>query len=188
MKSASPRRSSQIALLGLAFLLPLSAGCGGDGDSEQVSAGASAPTAPQGGEKSIEEFGSEAEGRGREELLNAFRGSLEAMAARDYGAACSYLADTVHRSLEQFVGGGSRAKGCEALLPKLLTPTAAAIAREQANGDVKKVRMEGDRGFVVFHAPGAKLYQLTMVREGGKWKAATVGGSVLIPSAATLGQ
>ncbi len=50
------------------------------------------------------------------------------------------------------------------------------------------MRVQGDRAFVVFHAPGAKLYQMTMVQEGGNWKTATVAASVLVPSAATLGQ
>ncbi len=49
------------------------------------------------------------------------------------------------------------------------------------------MRVQGDRGFVVYHAPGAKLYQLTMVREGGAWKAATIAGSILVPSPAMLG-
>ena len=43
------------------------------------------------------------------------------------------------------------------------------------------MRDEGDRAFVVFKAPGAKLYQQTMVREGGEWKVATVAASVLVP-------
>jgi hypothetical protein len=49
------------------------------------------------------------------------------------------------------------------------------------------VGVRGDRAFVVFHAPGAKLFQLTMVREGGRWKTTTIAASVLVPSAATLG-
>jgi hypothetical protein len=71
---------------------------------------------------------------------------------------------------------------------KAARPTAVAIAREQANGHVTKVRVEGERAFVVFHAPGAMLYQLTMVRDDGEWKTATVASSVLVPSAATQGQ
>lgn len=185
------RRGLSLAALGLVLVVVALSGCGEEersnrGDGRGEAEGAS--QASGGGEKSIEGFGSEATGEERTVLLSAFHGSLGAIGARDYATACSYLAASVHRSLVQFIGRGSKDKGCEALLPKLLAPTAAAIAREQANGHVTKVRVAGDRGFVIFHAPGARLYQLTMVREGGRWKAATVAGSVLVPSAATLGQ
>lgn len=142
----------------------------------------------EGGEKSIEAFGSEAEGSGRSAVLGVFTGYLKGIAAKDYATACSHLAVTVQRSLEQLVTPALRRKGCPAILPKLLSPTAAPIARQQAAGRITKVRVQGDRAFVVFHAPGAKLYMLTMTREGGEWKAALVAASVLVPSAATLGQ
>ncbi len=63
----------------------------------------------------------------------------------------------------------------------MLALTADEIARELLEGEVAKVRVEGNRGFVVFKAPGVELYQLTMAREGGEWKAATVAASVLVP-------
>jgi hypothetical protein len=72
-------------------------------------------------------------------------------------------------------------QGCAAILPKILSPTAPAVARAQAKGEVTKVRVEGGRAFVIFHAPGAKLYQMTMVRENGRWKTATVAAAVLVP-------
>jgi hypothetical protein len=43
------------------------------------------------------------------------------------------------------------------------------------------VRVDGDRAFIVFHAPGAKAYQMSLVREGGEWKVTTVVASVLVP-------
>lgn len=134
----------------------------------------------RGGEASIEEFGSEAEGSEREAVLAVFTGYLNAIAEEDYPAACSHLAATVRSSLTQLAGEASRS-ACAALLPKLLAPTAPRIAHEQANGRITKVRAEGDRAFVVFRAPGAELYQLTMIEEGGEWKATTVGASVLVP-------
>lgn len=146
------------------------------------------PSHYEGGEKSIEDYGSEAEGSDREALLSSFHTYLAALAAKDYATACSYVTKRVQRSLEQFVTPALRRKGCAAILPKLLSPTAAAIARQQAAGRVTKVRVKGAMAFVVFHAPGAKLYQLTMAREGGAWKATTVAASVLVPSLATLGQ
>jgi hypothetical protein len=55
------------------------------------------------------------------------------------------------------------------------------VARQQADGQITKVRVQGNRAFVVFRAPGAKLYVTGLVEEGGGWKATTVIPSVLVP-------
>jgi len=137
--------------------------------------------AARGGEASIEEFGSEAGGSERGQILTVFTGYMNAIADKHYDSACADLSAAVQGSLEQLAGEALKAKSCAAILPKLLAPTAAQVARQQANAEVAKVRVEGDRAFVVFKAPGAKLYQLTMVEEGGEWKAATVAAAVLVP-------
>jgi hypothetical protein len=187
------------AVLAVLLLLALAAaGCGGGGgdstSTAQQAGSASGDSSPpqsrkpyQGGEKSIEEFGQEASGSQRSALLGAFHAYLGALAARDYASACGHLSVNVRRSLEQLLAKAKKGVGCPRVLPALLAPTAATIARQQDEGQITKVRVKGERAFVVFHAPGAKLYQLTMVREGGRWKVATVAASVLVPSAATLG-
>jgi hypothetical protein len=147
------------------------AGSGGGGSSQPGT----------GGEKSIEEFGAEATGSEREALLFSFHAYLEALGRRDYATACSQLAKTVQRSLEQFAPGAPGHRGCAAILPHLLAPTAAAISRAQAAGRVTRARVKGSRGFVVYHAPGAKLFQMPMVREDGEWKVGLLAGSVLVP-------
>lgn len=171
-------------LLVLAVLIG-TGGCGAG--SSSVESGQPQPHG-EGGEKSIEGFGAEAGGPERVALLGAFHGYLEAIASGDGASACSRLAARVRHSLEQLVGGRVRRGGCAAILPRLLTPAAAAAGRQQAEGKVTRVRAKDGRAFVVFHAPGAKLYQLTLVREGGRWKAATATASVLVPSASTLGR
>ncbi len=183
MKSGPKLIATGLVLLLLATGL---IACGGssDGTSSAVSTATTAPAGGEdhkGGEASIEEFGSEAEGSDREQLLAVFDDYMNAVADKDYGTACSHISATVQGSLEQLAGEAHGGKGCTAILPKLLSPTAPAVAREQANGKITKVRVEGDQAFVVFHAPGAKLYQLTMVKEGGEWKTATVAAGILVP-------
>lgn len=150
--------------------------------------GGGGPPPHEGGEKSIERFGAEASGPERAALLDAFHSYLKAIAAGNSGTACSRLAARVRHSLEQLASGESRREGCAAILPRLLAPAAAGAARQQAEGRVTRIRVGGDRAFIVFHAPGARLYQLTLVREGGRWKASTASPSILVPSAATLGR
>jgi hypothetical protein len=183
------RSGSKVFATAVALLLATGlVACGGGSDTTS-SATSTAATAPptseeahKGGEASIEEFGSEAGGSDREAILAVFTDYMNAVADKDYATACSHLSAIVQSSLEQLAGKALKAKGCTAILPKLLAPTAPQIAREQANGKITKVRVEGDRAFVVFKAPGAKLFQQTMVREDGAWKASTVAASVLVPS------
>lgn len=201
--------SARIPLLSLftVFAALLLGGCGEDGregtatsTSQRATATRDSETSPEsrrseqgpdsagkqteparGGEASIEGFGTEASGSQRAAILASFKRYLGALAERDYGTACSHLSATLQGSLKQFAPSNLRSRGCPAILPKLLAPTAAPIARQHANGEVTKVRVEGDQAFVVFRAPGAELYQLTMVRQGGRWKASTVAASVLVP-------
>ena len=200
------RRSA--AALPVAFVLAMAlvaAGCGGGGAETSTPASPAPPASPAtgstaessssatgqagereggsagGGEKSIEGFGEEASGGERAAIVGAFEGYLNAMAAGEPAAACSYLSATVQGSLERFASRSLKRKGCAAILPGLLAPTAAAISREQANGEIIRVRIEGDRAFVIFHAPGAKLYEMPMVRESGGWKTGLVAAAVLVP-------
>jgi len=173
------------ALVALLLTFGLVACGGDDGDENPTTTGATT-TAPdssgqpeRGGEASIEDFGSEATGEERSEIEATFEGYLMALADEDYDAACSYLAASVQQSLAQFVGKG--AKGCPAALPAVLAPTAGEIAREQANGEITKIRVEDDNSFVVFRAPGAELYNMTIVNEDGEWNVASVAASILVP-------
>lgn len=188
---SGPRLAARYAAL-LATVVLVAGGCGGgDSSSQKAQEEASAATSAshfEGGEKSIENYGGEATGSDRAALLGVFHGYLGALAAKDYAGACSHLSSLVRHSLKQLAGKAGRALSCPAILPRLLAPTAATISREQVDGRVTKVRTMGNRAFVVFHAPGAKLYQLTMTREGETWHAATVAAAVLVPSAATLGR
>lgn len=179
------------ATLAVALLAIVLAGCGGNGGD---SAGAPAPSessesAPsksaeepsRGGEASIEDFGSEAAGAERSEVLSAFHGYLDAVAEKDYGAACSHLSADVRRSLEAIAPESVKAKGCEGILPEVAAPNASQGALQQSSGEVTKVRVEGDQGFVVFKAPGANRYQMTMTREDGEWRVAIASPAILVP-------
>jgi len=154
------------------------------GQQEQGSTAKSHPH-PQAGEESIEGFGAEASGSQRQAILAAEQGYLRAVSASDFKRSCALLGSRAHESLQQLVPKRFKDEDCAAILPKLLSPQAPATAKGQAGGEVAKVRVEGERAFVLFHAPGAKFYVFTMVREGGGWKAGEVGPSVLVPAQGT---
>jgi hypothetical protein len=198
------RPIAALAIAILAALLLVS--CGGGGDSTQAEAGATAGAAEsrpsesrgeasEGAERSerkapphekfaeedIESFGEEASGSDETTIVGVFETYLGALAGKDAKTACEYLTANVQESLQRLAGAKGKKLSCARILPKLLSSTAPAEARQQANGEIKKVRVKGDTAFVVFHAPGAKLFMLTLVREGGRWKATTVAASVLVP-------
>lgn len=177
-----------VALSVLAAAIGVSA-CGGDGDSTaststQESNGQGAPR--ETGEQSVEKFGAEAGGSDRQQILAAEQAYLSALGDEDFATACAYLASQTQASVRQFVAPQLKAKGCAGILSKVLAPSAFAIARQQANGEITKVRIEADQAFVIFRAPGAKLYVFTMVEEDGEWKATTVTPSILVPDPATF--
>lgn len=138
-------------------------------------------------EKSIEGFGKEAAGVGRSAILEVERSYFGAISSKRYSVACSHLASSVKRSLVE-LGGAGRHAACPEALSLLLAPQASFAARREARGSIRRVRVDGSRAFVVFHAPGARLYQLPLFVEKGRWKVGLLTASVLAPSASTLAQ
>lgn len=196
--TGGPRPAGRLcpALIAIASTGALLAGCGGGGGStaaepDRPPQGNGSPASPpkeERGEASVEGFGDEAQGSEKGEVLAAEHGYLEAVASGDFRTACSFVPKRAMSSLEAMAGPGSAAGGCPAILPKVLANTAPRIAEEQLHGEVVKVRVHGGRAFVIFHAPGARLFVFPMGTEGDAWKVGTLTASVLAPSAATLGE
>jgi len=142
----------------------------------------------EGGEESIEEFGTEASESEKDTVLVAEQAYLRALAESDFGRACSLASRAAVASLQRVVPPSARPVGCAEIMGRLLSARAPNVAREQLGGEVVRVRVEGDRSFVVFHAPGARLFVFPMVREQDGWKVSTLTSSILAPSRATLGE
>jgi hypothetical protein len=174
-----------LALLLCAPLLLLAA-CG-DSAKERSASQPGKTEERETGEQSVEGFGHAATGQEQKQVLAAERGYLRALSARDFKTACTYLSASVTQSLRRAAVAELRAKRCPAIVPKLLAPGAIAVAKEHLKGKVTKVRVEGRQAFVIYRAPGAKLYVFTILREAGGWKVTTLIGSVLVPSPPALG-
>lgn len=163
-------------------------GGGGDGTGSATHQGAGSSTPkPEFAEEEVSGYGSEASGSDEQSIVATEHHYLEALAGRDLPQACSLLSARVTRSLEQFAPPQARKGGCKAILPKIVSPSAAAVARQQLEGQIRRVRVKGRDAFVIFHAPGAQLFVFPLVQEEGSWKLATLTSSILAPSAATLG-
>ena len=201
-------RFGAIAVAMLSSLALLAAGCGDDSSSTKEEAfealkeaAANLPTTPQSngttadgaapesggaataaaGNPAIEEFGSEAEGGERDEIVAAFDAYNSALGSEDYDAVCAALAEPVRTLLERISEVKKEDQDCAAIIAGLPEAAKKAISA-RSGGKVVEVRVEGDRAYVIFKAPGAKRYQLAMIREDGEWSAGLVTASVLVPS------
>ena len=143
------------------------------------SGGGSAQLRVEGGDNSVQEFGAEAGESDFEQAAVALHGFLDARAQGAWAAACDYLARDVAESLQGLVppsaGAGSRT--CAALLAKLVNPAAKQeLLREARKADVGSLRVEGERGFVVYRGLDGAIMAMPMSRDGGGWKVAALAG------------
>lgn len=150
----------------------------GASPDHQDSGGGSEQFVTPGGDNSVQEFGAEADEAEREAAAAALHAFLDARAAGDWAEACERLSADVTDSFEQFAERSAklRGKGCPELLGTLSGPGTKAARREAAIADVGALRVEGDRGFVLYHGAGETPYVMPMKREDGQWKVASLAG------------
>lgn len=146
------------------------------------SGGGSAQFRVKGGDNSIQEFGEETTGSEFDEVATVVHGYLDARAAADWAAACSYVSKRVAEGLEQL---GARAKGlksssCAVVMGKLTNPAAMGELRTEAEkADIGSVRVEGDQAFVIYRGLGGTVYAFPLTREGDAWKVGGLTGTAL---------
>lgn len=143
------------------------------------SGGGSAQYRVKGGDNSIQEFGSEAEESEFAQAAAALHDFLDARAQGAWAAACSFLSKSTAESLEKLAsrskpGGGS----CAAALGQVINPAAKGLMKEEAaKADVGSLRVEGERGFLIFTGAEKTVVAMPVTREGGAWKVASIAGT-----------
>jgi hypothetical protein len=133
----------------------------------------------KGGDNSIQEYGSEADGSEFAQAAAALHGYLDAIAAGRWGRACSMLAPGVVKPLAQLAASGHPAS-CPKVLATLSGPVPVAERREAAIADAGALRIEGDRAFLLFHGAHGQAYFMPMVSVDGRWLPAAISASVLL--------
>lgn len=175
------------AALGVALLVALSA-CGGAGFGSNSSSTAaklgmegsgsgatgSAGFIVPGGDNSVQRFGSEAPAEEREAASGVLESYLHARSAENWGAACAALSARTAEPLEELAASSPKAKGttCAAALAALAGSRPAPT--DNLAGPIGALRVEGDRGFALFHGSDGNDYVVPMQREGSIWKVATL--------------
>ncbi|HET6998152.1 MAG TPA: hypothetical protein VFI03_06130 [Solirubrobacterales bacterium] len=141
-------------------------------DSSSSSGEASAAFRTPGGDNSIQNFGEEAGGEEVEAASATLRGFMEARAASDWGAACTHLAAAAIKPLEDLASKSPQLKdkGCAAILAALVQGAPASTRANSLTDGIASLRVEGDRGFALYHGPKGINYFMTMTEEDGEWK------------------
>lgn len=163
-------------------------GTSGDGSSDFVpkqhsdSGGGSEQFRVKGGDNSVQEFGDEADGSERDEAAAVLHSYLDARAAGDWGAACSYMARSIVESFEKLVASADQIKdkSCANVMERLTNPAAKpAMKAEAEQADVGSLRIEGDRAFAIYSGPDGVVLTMPMTKEDGSWKVGSLIGTPL---------
>jgi hypothetical protein len=183
-----------LALVALAIGL---AACGGGDDSTQSSDSSTAGTAQEttattttqdrdsssstgegsssfrtpGGDNSIQNYGDEADASEVEAAAAVLAAFLQTRAKDDWAKECSYLAKSAVAPIEQLASSAPKlkGKGCAAILAALMSRAPVSTRANPLTGGVASLRVDGDRGFALFHGAENVDYFVPMVKEDGEW-------------------
>jgi len=141
-----------------------------------VSGGGSGQFRVKGGDNSIQDFGEESDEGELEEAARVLHDFYVARAEEDWRTACASLSRGVVEQLEQLVSRTkSGYKGCPSALATLTPSLPPAVQRETTAVDAGSLRVEGDRGFLIYRGAEKTVYAINMAREGG-WKVGALAG------------
>jgi hypothetical protein len=134
----------------------------------------------KGGDSSVQEYGTEADGSERREAAIALQGYLSARAEGDWAAACTYLAQRPTEQLEKLAGQSQ--SGCAGVMAA--TGKEAQSQPGSAITEVLSFRGEGEipgnPSYLIFTAPpGKTLFSMPMYLEAGAWKVGLAQASEL---------
>lgn len=142
----------------------------------KVSGGGSGQFRVEGGDNSIQDFGEEGDEGELEEAARVLHDFYVARAEKDWSAACARLSKSLVRQLETLAAQAkSGDKSCPTTLAALTPPLSPAVQRETTVVDAGSLRVEGDRGFLIYRGAGKTVYAINMAHEGG-WKVAALSG------------
>jgi hypothetical protein len=124
-----------------------------------------------GGDNSIQEFGEEADSSELEAAEEALAGYLDARATENWAKSCSYLSEEALAPLKQLTEASPQLKDadCAEILEKLLASTPQSEAASPLTDGLAALRVEGDRGFALFHGAKGADYFVLMSKQGDDW-------------------
>jgi hypothetical protein len=176
------RRATSSPLLRAAVIgalvaaLSVLAGCGG-GDSESTTAAATGTRGAgngNAGSGTLRTFGQEAPPSDQAAAGRAVQEFLSARADGDATKECSLMAASAIKTLEGFGGGlAENSQPCPELVQAITSQIRTQALEKPGPVRVIGMRVDGDRGFVLYRDQGGDEFAFAVIREGSAWK---VGG------------
>lgn len=152
---------------------------GGEAETSplRVSGGGSGQFRVKGGDNSIQDFGEESGEDELEEAAGVLHGFLVARARSEWDAACAKLSHTVQGQLAIIAKQAKQgATGCATTLAAITPSLSSKVVRETTAVDAGSLRVEGDRGFLLYRDEEGTVYAINMTREDGGWKVGALAG------------
>lgn len=158
--------------------LLLVAGCGSSGSSTHGSraTGETHPGSQSLSAKSernpIAKFGHEASAAEREKVGALITRSLEARAAADFASQCQ----TLNMAAIENIPGAKNRRDCAAALKRFASPLAGTkkVRANTLSGPIVELRIQGNRGYVLYHGNDGKDYYVPVEKEDGAWKLGSI--------------
>lgn len=143
----------------------------------KVSGGGSGQFRVKGGDNSIQAFGEESGEDELEEAAIVLHDFYVARAKSEWQRACSKLAEVVVGQLRTLASHAEQSgKGCAATLAELTPSLPPSVARESTVVDAGSLRVEDDRGFLIYRGAEGTVYAINMALEDGSWKVGALAG------------
>jgi hypothetical protein len=148
-------------------------------EDSSAAEGSSAAFRTPGGDNSIQNFGEEADAGELEAATATLTGFMQARAKSDWAKQCFYLAKAAIAPLEQLASRSPQleGKGCVAILAQLGTGAPPSTRADAMTDGVASLRVEGNRGFALYHGARGVDYFVPMTREEGEWKVGALAPS-----------
>jgi len=143
----------------------------------EISGGGSAQFRVKGGDNSIQNFGEESDESELEEAATALHDFYVARVRGEWQRACSKLSQLVADQLQTLASGTKQSgKGCSAILARLTPSLPPSVQRESTVVDAGSLRVEGDRGFLIYRGAEGTVYAINMALEDDVWKVGALAG------------
>jgi hypothetical protein len=125
----------------------------------------------KGGDNSIQSYGMESDGSVRAEAASVLDGYLGALLTGDWSRACSLLAGETKDSLEQLASQAAKETvSCPEALESLIARVPKGPLRRLGELHVLSMRVQGDRGFLIYEDGAGIPSEAAMVDKEGRWK------------------
>jgi hypothetical protein len=137
---------------------------------------------PAGYDNSLQTFGRESTETEFREAADALHGYLDARVVGNWAAACQYLAHSfadvyleTETPLESSLGAVKESgRGCAAALWYRFRKIPIDVLEAEADVDVGSLRIEGDKGYLLFHGSDETNRSIGVTKEDDRWKLSTI--------------